>query len=54
MFLNIAQSLDQDGGECKVFSSELNKVAHGIFTYKQIPLSGEVIASIQKVRIETF
>lgn len=54
MFLNIAQSLDVENGVCSDFSKQLNNVAHGVFTSKEIPLSGKLVKDIEDARNYLF
>lgn len=54
MFLNIAQSLDVENGVCSEFSKQINTVAHGVFTRKEIPLSGQLVKEIEDARNYIF
>jgi len=54
MFLNIAQSLDVENWVCSEFSKQLNDVALWVFTYKQIPLSWNLVKQIEDARIWVF
>lgn len=54
MFLNIAKSLDNNNWVCWKFSEELNNVSVLVFDNKSVPLSWELIRSIEKNRIFLF
>lgn len=54
MFLNIAESLDNEKWVCSEFSKELNNVSKLVFQEKTIPLSWNLIKTIEDSRIMTF
>jgi hypothetical protein len=54
MFLNIAESLDQDKWVCSEFTKELNEVSKLVFQEKSLPLSWNLVKTIEDSRIATF
>ena len=54
MFLNIAESLDTKNWVCSEFSKELQDVSKLVFQEKKIPLSWNLIRTIENSRVNTF
>lgn len=55
MFLNLAESLDNtENQNCSLFSQELQQISLWIFLENNIPLTAELIQSIQETRLNYF
>jgi hypothetical protein len=53
MFLSLAKSMEREESACSVMTTEIEKAYQYISTAK-LPLTGELISSIEKFRDEIF
>jgi hypothetical protein len=54
MFLNIAESLDQNNSSCSLLSQQITKISKGVFWSKELSLDENLIKALQEARIANF